>query len=125
MTDYITVSDVDDTLPAGWEGAGDKDRAVLEANTWMTARGVIAGDPVEYPIQQAGAYLAKDAAGGTLYGDRVPALKRKKVKAGSVESENEWMDGASVSSGTLRLVNDLLRPFLPAGGGSTFRVRRA
>ncbi|USZ48130.1 DnaT-like ssDNA-binding protein [Halomonas sp. DN3] len=125
MTEYITVADVDALLPAGWEGDGDKTRAVLEANAWLSARGVMASDPVEDDIKQAGAYLAQDAAAGNLYGDRAPSLKREMVDADGVKVEEEYQDGASASSGTLRLVNDLLRPYLTAGGGSTFAVRRA
>lgn len=125
MTEYITVADVDALLPAGWEGDGDKTRAVLEANAWLSARGVMASDPVEDDIKQAGAYLAQDAAAGNLYGDRDPALKSKRVKADTVESEKQYQDGAAASSGTLRLVNDLLRPYLSGGGGSTFAVWRA
>lgn len=125
MTEYITVTDVDDLLPIGWEGTGDKTRAVLEANTWLTSRGVMASEPVEYAIRQAGAYLAQDAAAGTLYSDREAAIKGKRVKAGSVESEKTYQDDATASSGTMRLVTDLLRPYLPAGGGSNFVVARA
>lgn len=124
MHQYITVSDVDDMLPAGWEGDGDKERAVLEANVWLEARGVETTEPTPDAVKQAGAYLAKDAADGALYGDTEPALKRKKVVADTVESEKEFMDGATAQSGTLILVYDLLRPFLPVGGGANFDVRR-
>ncbi|KJZ13505.1 hypothetical protein TW86_11350 [Halomonas sp. S2151] len=125
MTEYITVADVDALLPAGWEGDGDKTRAVLEANAWLSARGVMTSDPVEDDIKQAGAYLAQDAATGNLYGDRDPALKRKMVEAKGVKTEKEYQDGAVISSGTLRLVNDLLQPYLTGAGGSTFAVWRA
>lgn len=125
MTEYITASDVEAILGAGWEGTGDATRAVLEANAWMSARGVIASDPVEDDIKQAGAYLAESAAQGSLYADRKGAIKRKRVKADTVESETEYQDGASSSAGVMRLVIDLLRPYLPAGGGSTFTVARA
>lgn len=47
MTDYITKSDVDTLLGAGWEGAGDAGLAVLQANTWLTAKGVALNDPVD------------------------------------------------------------------------------
>lgn len=126
MIEYITVTDVNDVLGAGWEGTGDADRAVLEANAWMTSRGVMASDPVEQDIKTAGAYLAKESANGKLYADRTPALKRKRVKGDTVESEREYQDGATSSSGIMRLVLDLLRPYLPAGGGAAnFAVRRA
>tara|TARA_R110000851_G_scaffold33896_4_gene90405 strand:+ start:10010 stop:10384 length:375 start_codon:yes stop_codon:yes gene_type:complete len=124
MTTYITRADVDSILGAGWEGAGDATRAVLEANVWMTAKGVKASDPVESDIVQAGAYLAQMAALNTLYADVDPIVKRERVKADTVESETEYMDGSTLSNGRLRLINDLLRPYLP-GGGSTFAVRRA
>jgi len=125
MTEYVTAADVESVLGTGWEGSGDADRALLEANAWLTSRGVQASDPVEQDIITAGAYLAEMAAQGALYADTIPALKREFVKAEGVEVEEEYQDGATASVGTLRLVNDLLRPYLPAGGGSTFAVRRA
>lgn len=125
MTEYITEQDVSGILGTGWADGGDADRAVLEANTWLTSRGVMASDPVEDDIITAGAYLAEMAIAGTLYADRTPALKRKRVKAGTVESEREYQDGAASSTGALRLVMDLLRPYMTGGGGSTFAVRRA
>lgn len=126
MTTYITVADVDATLGAGWEGTGDKDRAVLEANAWMTARGVVAGDPVEGDIVMAGSLLAQEAAHGRLYADSEGDLKRKRVKADTVESEKEYQDGSRARSGMLSLIYDLLGPFIPAGNsGNQFAVRRA
>ncbi|RUR26840.1 hypothetical protein ELY33_17175 [Vreelandella andesensis] len=125
MTEYVTTADVEGVLGTDWEGAGDAARAILEANTWLTSRRVNASDPVEADIITAGAYLAQMAAEGALYADRTPALKRKRVKADTVESELEYQDNATASNGRLRLVLDLLRPYLPAGGGSTFDVRRA
>jgi len=125
MAEYVTASDVGSVLGTGWEGTGDVDRALLEANAWLTSRGVQASDPVEQDIITAGAYLAQSAAQGELYADRTGAVKRKRVKADTVESETEYQDGAASSQGVMRLVLDLLRPYLPAGGGSTFAVRRA
>jgi hypothetical protein len=125
MAEYVTASDVESVLGTGWEGSGDADRALLEANAWLTARGVLASDPVEQDIITAGAYLAQSAAQGELYADRTGAVKRKRVKADTVESETEYQDGAASSQGVMRLVLDLLRPYLPAGGGSTFNVTRA
>ncbi|MDX1464490.1 MAG: hypothetical protein R3215_02150 [Halomonas sp.] len=124
MTEYVTTADVEGVLGAGWEGTGDADRAVLEANAWLTSRGVIASDPVESDIITAGAYLAERAARGNLYADQAPNLKRKMVDADGVKSEKEYQDGATASVGIMRLVLDLLRPYLPAGGGSTFAVTR-
>lgn len=124
MTDYITVADVDAELAAGWEGEGDKDEAVMQANAWLTARGVIAGDPVESDIVKAGSLLAKEAANGRLYADTKGEVKRKRVKAETVESDTEYQDGSRGRSGVITLVMDLLQPYLPTGGGSMFDVRR-
>lgn len=125
MTEYVTSADVESVLGSGWEGTGDATRALLEANAWLTSRGVQASDPVEQDIITAGAYLAQSAAQGELYADRAGAVKREAVSAGSVSTETEYQDGATASTGIMRLVLDLLRPYLPAGGGSTFAVRRA
>lgn len=124
MTVYITVQDVDALLPMGWQGSGDKDEAVMQANTWLKARKVKVGDPVEQDIKQAGAYLAREAAQDKLYSDSEGAIKRKRVKADTVESEKEYMDGSKPVSGVLALVMDLLKPYLPKGGGSNFKVKR-
>lgn len=126
MTIYITVADVNTELGPGWEGAGDADRAVLEANVYMTQLGVVADDPVEADIITAGSLLAQMAAEGTLYADTVQKVQRKRVKAGTVESEKEYAEGSFGTSGELRFIRDLLAPFIPGGGGfSNFNVRRA
>lgn len=114
MTEYVTKADVDSLLGAGWEGTGDADRAVLEANAWLTARHVVASDPVEADILQAGAYLAEYAAQGSLYADDKGAVKRKMVKAGSVETETEYQDTARSLAGVIALVRDLLQPYTTA-----------
>lgn len=123
MNEYITKADVDTLLGAGWEGTGDATQAVLEANIWLTAKGMPVNDPVDDAIQRAGAYLAREAANDRLYTDATGSVKRKRVKADSVESEKEYTSGDNRRSGALRLVYDLLRPWL--GSGSTFEVRRA
>lgn len=125
MNIYITVADVTDILGVNWSGDGDADLAVLQANAWLSAKGVATNDPVDADVVLAGAYLAKEASINGLYADSEPTVKRKRVKADSVESETEYMDGYTARTGQLRLVHDLLRPFLPAGGGSNFAVRRA
>lgn len=124
MNDYITVVKADELLGAGWQGDGDADQAVLEANVWLSARN-LPDDPVPSAVERAGALLAREAASGDLYADRTGAVKREAVSAGSVSTETEYQDGATASTGIMRLVLDLLRPHLPAGGGSTFAVRRA
>lgn len=123
MNEYITKADVDTLLGAGWEGTGDATQAVLEANIWLTAKGLPVNDPVDDAIQRAGALLAREAAHDRLYIDTTGSVKRKRVKADTVESETEYATGDNPRSGAMRLVHDLLRPWLASG--STFAVRRA
>lgn len=122
MNDYITVAIVDDLLGSGWQGDGDATQAVLEANVWLSARN-LPNDPTPDAVKRAGALLAREAANERLYVDSTGSVKRESVKAGSVESETEYVSGNNPKSGTMRLVLDLLRPWL--GSGSTFNVRRA
>ncbi len=122
MTDYITVAIVDDLLGANWQGDGDAMQAVLEANVWLSARN-LPYDPTPDAVERAGALLAREAAKGELYADSEGAIKRERVKASSVESETEYVGGSNPQSGTMRLVLDMLRPWLSSG--STFEVRRA
>ncbi|MEG3078482.1 DnaT-like ssDNA-binding protein [Halomonas sp. 5021] len=122
MSDYITVAKADELLGAGWQGDGDADQAVMEANVWLSARN-LPDDPVPSAVERAGALLAKEAAKGELYASTTGSVKRKRVKADTVESETEYTTGDNRQSGTMRLVLDLLRPWLSSG--STFDVRRA
>lgn len=124
MTDYITVSDVDTELGTGWAEDGEKARAVLEANAWMTARGVQASDPVESEIIKAGSFLAEYASKGNLYADKEGAIKRKRVRGGPVETETEYQDNVRSRSSVISLVTDMLAPFMSTAG-SQFEVSRA
>lgn len=114
---YVTVADVDAELAAGWEGSGDKDAAVKMANDWLTAKGIPA-DVDDERIVRAGAYLAKMAAGGTLYADSDGAVKSERVKADTVEVETSFQDGARAVAGDMLYIRDLLRPYLNPYGSS-------
>lgn len=45
MTVYITIQDVDELLGDTWTAADKKGKAVLQANTWMTALNLQDIDP--------------------------------------------------------------------------------
>lgn len=124
MATYVTVDDVDTILGVGWAGTGDPDRAVMEANAWLTAYGVPLHEPVEPDIKQAGALLTKEAAQGALYADSAGDIKRKSVKAGSVETETEYADGSRATTGVIKLVKSLLRPFTSPFGASVTLLKR-
>ncbi len=112
---FITAEQVDSLLGSDWAQAAAKPLAVQMANDWLRAKGIPA-DIDDDRITRAGAYLAKMAAGGTLYADSRGDVKRKRVKAGSVESETEFQDGTKAVAGELKYVEDLLRPWLSPFG---------
>lgn len=124
MVDYVTRADVDATLGAGWEGAGDADRAVRQANAWLTAK--LPGrefDTVPTPVIEAGAELAQMAANGTLYADSEGDVKRESVEADTVSVETEYADGSRAVQGAMLYVADLLRPWVNPYGSVTLMKR--
>lgn len=114
---YVTATQVDEILGSDWAEEAVKPLAVQQANDWMTAKGIPA-DVDDERIVRAGAYLAKMAAGGTLYADSGGDLKRERVKAEGVEVEEEYQDGARAVAGDMLYIRDLLRPWLNPFGSS-------
>lgn len=112
---YVTATQVDEILGSDWAEEAAKPLAIQMSNDWLTAKGIPA-DVDDERIVRAGAYLAKMAAAGTLYTDTRGDIKRKRVKAGSVESETEFMDGTKAVAGEQKYVEDLLRPWLSPFG---------
>lgn len=115
MRSYVTVEDVDGVLGTGWEGEGDKQQAVFQANAYLNGlrlKPIPEDEPLPQALLHAGAELAREAAADRLYVDTSPAVVRKRVKAGSVETEREYAQGAQPQSGTMALINSLLEPWL-------------
>ena len=72
MPTYITKTDVDTLLGAGWDAdpapGMDADRAVLMANTWLTDQlGGRTWTVTPDAVKQAGAEVAREAIMGNLY----------------------------------------------------------
>ena len=128
MNPYIKAQDVDDKLGTGWEGDGDKDRAVLESNAYMTTQGVQyeEGEPVADDIITAGAYLAKAAAEGNLYVTNDGRVESESVQAEGVSVSTSFQSGSAPANRDVSLARDLLRPYITgASGGNQFTVSRA
>ena len=122
---YITVTDADSLLPTGWEGSGDKDTAVQQANDYLAVKLKWREfDTVPDDIKRAGAMLSQEAANGRLYADRERELASKTVRASGVESTKEWREGSTAVSGTLQQVNDLLARYVAPHGASVSLLRR-
>lgn len=117
---YVTQSDVDTILGAGWEGSGDPVLAVQQANDWLLARSIPLPDDATQPdrIKRAGAYLSKMAAAGTLYADTQGAVKSETVKADTVTISTEFQDNSKSVIGDMAYVKDLLRTYLNPYGSS-------
>ena len=116
MTDYITTAQVDALLGAGWAGTGDPARAVLMANTWLTAKRLPAFDVVPDSVVQAGAEVAKEAAAGRLYQATETGVLSKSVDANGVSSSKTYSSSARTVTAGEVFALALLAPLLgPAG----------
>lgn len=115
MTDYITVSQVDELLGAGWEGTGDKDRAVLMANAWLSAKPLPEFDEVPAAVVQAGAEVAREAAAGKLYAATEVGVLSKSVEADGVSSSKTYAAGARAVTAGEAFAMALLAQYLSYG----------
>lgn len=113
MTEYVTVAQVDQLLGTGWEGSGDKTLAVEQANAYLNTLTFKAWETQPDSVTRAGAELAKEAAAGNLFADSSGPIKRKRAKAGEVETETEFggAGGSPVSAG-IAFAKALLAPWL-------------
>lgn len=114
---YVTVTQVDEILGSDWAEEAAKPLAVLQANDWLTAKGIPV-DVDDERITRAGAYLSKMAAAGTLYADSDGDVKSERVKADTVEVETSFQDGSRAVAGDMLYIRDLLRPWLNPFGSS-------
>lgn len=96
---FITITDAETILGADFAPDGDKARLVLLANTWMKNEIGFVPDPVTENLKLAACEIIKGVLAGDIYSGKEQELKRKKVKADTVESEKEYQDGSfSLSS---------------------------
>lgn len=124
MANYITVAGVDGVLGPDWTTTEKKDRAVMQANAYLTSLNLSGVDMAAIPaeVKQAGAELAKCAADGVLYQQQSSgSLEAKTVKAGSVTTSKTF--GAIDSSSTkaqaegIQFALALLNPWLRSSFG--------
>ena len=96
---FITIADAETILGADFAPDGDKARLVLLANTWMKNEIGYVPDPVTDNLKRAACEIIKGILANEIYNGKEQELKRKKVKADTVESEKEYQDGSySLSS---------------------------
>lgn len=113
MVDYVTKANVDTALGTGWQGSGDADRAVKQANAWLSAE--LNGrdfDTVPPAVIEAGAELARMSAEGALFADSEGLVKSESVVADTVEVSTTYQDGSRPVQGAMSYVRTLLKPYL-------------
>lgn len=115
MTEYITIAQVDGLLGSDWTAEDKKARAVLMANTWLSAKPLPAFDEVPAAVVQAGAEIAREAASGALYGASETGVLSKSVEAGGVSSSKTFSATARTVTAGESFAMALLAPYLSAG----------
>ena len=118
---FITTAEADTILGSAWTTVDKKDNAVFMANAWLSAKKFCRGlDPIDEAIKQAGAYAAKLASTGKLYETQTDGtVTEKTVKADTVQVTKKYAEGSETGkSADMKLIDDLLKPFLCGGVGS-------
>ena len=123
---FITQQDAETILGLGFAPDSDKARLILLSNTWMKNQIGFVPDPIHENLKLASCEIIKGILAKVIYNGQDQVLKRKKVKADSVESEKEFQDGSVAISSfeqiALSFIDsvDGLKPKI----GFSFEVRR-
>ena len=123
---FITQQDAETILGLGFAPDSDKARLILLSNTWMKNQIGFVPDPIHENLKLASCEIIKGILAKVIYNGQDQVLKRKKVKADSVESEKELQDGSVAISSfeqiALAFIDsvDGLKPKI----GFSFEVRR-
>ena len=123
---FITQQDAETILGLDFAPDGDKARLILLSNTWMKNQIGFVPDPIHENLKLASCEIIKGILAKVIYNGQDQVLKRKKVKADSVESEKEFQDGSIAISSfeqiALAFIDsvDGLKPKI----GFSFEVRR-
>ena len=123
---FITQHEAESILGADFAPDSDKARLILLSNTWMKNQIGFVPDPIHENLKLASCEIIKGILAKVIYNGQDQVLKRKKVKADSVESEKEFQDGSIALSSfeqiALAFIDsvDGLKPKI----GFSFEVRR-
>ncbi|MCH7389564.1 hypothetical protein [Acinetobacter dispersus] len=105
--------------------SSDKADYLQKAETYLVARNVKPYEDVilvPKALKTASYEIIKGIMNGELYQGQEQALKRKKVKADTVESEKEYQEGSVKLNATEQYILDLIKPFTKRS--AVFFVRR-
>ncbi|MDC4610198.1 hypothetical protein NQ788_17280 [Acinetobacter baumannii] len=105
---FITVDDANSILGSDFAPDSDKARLVQLANVWMKKRIGFVPDPIDPLLKDASCEIIKGILAKEIYNGKEQLLKRKKVKADSVESEKEYQDGSEAISSFEQIAIDYI-----------------
>ncbi|WP_151776482.1 hypothetical protein [Acinetobacter nosocomialis] len=105
---FITVDDANSILGSDFAPDSDKARLVKLACVWMKKRIGFVPEPVDPLLKDAACEIIKGIVSKAIYNGKEQLLKRKKVKADSVESEKEYQDGSVAISSYEQIANDYI-----------------
>lgn len=105
---FITVDDANSILGSDFAPDSDKARLVKLANVWMKNRIGFVPDPIDPLLKDAAWEIIKGILAKVIYNGKEQQLKRKKVKADSVESEKEFQDGSEAISSFEQIAIDFI-----------------
>ena len=117
---YITEQEaLDNVTEFSSQTASDKARLLAQAEAYLRARNVKEyKDCADVPqaLKLACYEVIQGVLSNDLYQGQSQAVKREKVKADTVETEEEFMDGSVVLSATEQFINDLIAPYAKSSG---------
>jgi hypothetical protein len=101
---------------AGFDALSASDKAdyLQMSEAYLLARNVKPYEDVAtipQPLKTASYQIIKGIMKGELYQGQEQALKRKKVKADTVETEKEYQDGSVKLTATEQFILDLIKPY--------------
>ena len=124
---YVTIESVTTQLGPNWQGDGDANLAVTQANAWLRAKPLRQFEVIPEDVLLAGAYAAQLAAKGELYKDTkegVVASKTVSAQSGTSVSKTYVVGKEEGKSSTMIFIDDLLSPYLLKGFAiNTFVVK--
>lgn len=98
--------------------AGDKTRLLAQSETYLLAKNVKPYNDVTLvpaALKLASYEVIKGIIAGEIYSGQTQQVKRTKVKADTVESEKEFVEGSVALTATQQYINDLLAPYIKTG----------
>ncbi|MGN5723684.1 hypothetical protein ACNQO9_00365 [Acinetobacter calcoaceticus] len=112
---FITEQDAIEHV-AGFDALSASDKAdyLQMSEAYLLARNVKPYEDlteVPEPLKTASYQIIKGIMKGDLYQGQEQALKRKKVKADTVETEKEYQDGSVKLTATEQFILDLIKPY--------------